>query len=212
MACYEPGDYCLCKLGRMAVKVGTATKRSRDGTAREVTRHRCEDCHVCPYRTACCRAKDPERQKELVACRAFSDYREASQKRITSEEGKILRINRSIQAEGSFGQLKHHRRFVRFLTGGNVKVLSELYLLAISQNILKTVANCSKGKPEHPLFLPKQLLRFSEKSYFAPICFYLSKWHLLTGLFDTIQIEIINLRIRVLRISLPRKARHAVRS
>ena len=157
MAYYEPGDYYLCKLGRMVVKVGTATERSRDGNERKVTRYRCEDCQGCPYRAACCKAKDPEQQKELVVCREFSDYREASQKRITSEEGKILRMNRSIQAEGAFGQLKHNRRFVRFLTGGNVKVLSELYLLAISQNILKAIAKCNRGKLEHHLFLPEDV-------------------------------------------------------
>ena len=130
MAYYGPEDYYLCKLGRMVVNVGTSTEHSKDGTTREVTRYRCEDCHGCPYRAACCKAKDPEQRKELVVCREFSDYREASQKRITSEEGKTLRMNRSIQAEGAFGQLKHNRRFVRFLTGGTVKVLSELYLLA----------------------------------------------------------------------------------
>ena len=100
MAYYEPGDYYLCNLGRMVVKTGTSTERSKDGTEREVTKYRCEDCHGCPYRAACCKAKDPEQQKELVVCREFSDYREASLKRISSEEGKILRTNRSIQAEG----------------------------------------------------------------------------------------------------------------
>ena len=155
MAYYEPGDYYLCKLGRMVVKTGTSTERSKDGTEREVTKYRCEDCHGCPYRAACCKAKDPEQQKELVVCREFSDYREASLKRISSEEGKILRTNRSIQAEGAFGQLKHNRRFARFLTGGNVKVLSEMYLLAISQNILKAIAKCNSGKLDHHLFLPE---------------------------------------------------------
>ena len=157
MAYYGPEDYYLCKLGRMVVNVGTSTEHSKDGTTREVTRYRCEDCHGCPYRAACCKAKDPEQRKELVVCREFSDYREASQKRITSEEGKILRMNRSIQAEGAFGQLKHNRRFVRFLTGGTVKVLSELYLLAISQNILKAIAKCNTGTLDHHLFIPEDV-------------------------------------------------------
>ena len=157
MAYYGPEDYYLCKLGRMVVNVGTSTEHSKDGTTREVTRYRCEDCHGCPYRAACCKAKDPEQRKELVVCREFSDYREASQKRITSEEGKTLRMNRSIQAEGAFGQLKHNRRFVRFLTGGTVKVLSELYLLAISQNILKAIAKCNTGTLDHHLFIPEDV-------------------------------------------------------
>ena len=49
-----------------------------------------------------------------------------SYQNITTEEGKLLRCNRSIQAEGAFGQLKHNRSFQLFLTGGNIKVLAEL--------------------------------------------------------------------------------------
>ena len=157
MTYYAPGDYYLCRMGRMVVKVGTGTERSKDGTEREVTRYRCEDCRECPHRAACCKAKDPEQQKELVVCREFTAYREASQKRITSEEGKMLRMNRSIQAEGAFGQLKHNRRFVRFLTGGNVKVLSELYLLAISQNVLKVITTCNAGKLDFHLYIPETM-------------------------------------------------------
>ena len=141
----------------MVVKVGTGTERSKDGTEREVTRYRCEDCRECPHRAACCKAKDPEQQKELVVCREFTAYREASQQRITSEEGKMLRMNRSIQAEGAFGQLKRNRRFVRFLTGGNVKVLSELYLLAISQNVLKVITKCNAGKLDFHLYIPETM-------------------------------------------------------
>ena len=157
MAYNEPEDYYLCKLGRMLVKVGTETEHSRDGTTREVTRYRCEDCSECPYRSACCKAKDPQKQKELVVCREFAAYRQASLDRITSEEGKLLRVNRSIQAEGAFGQLKHNRGFVRFLTGGNVKVSTELYLLAISQNVLKVIAKCNNGKLDIHLFYPENV-------------------------------------------------------
>ncbi len=126
MGYYAPGDYYLCRNGRILDSIGTAIERGKDGTTREVTRYRCEDCSECPYRAACCRARDPESRKELVVCREFTEYREASLGRITTEEGKLLRVNRSIQAEGAFGQLKHNRKFVRFLTAGNVKVACEL--------------------------------------------------------------------------------------
>ena len=55
--------------------------------------------------------------------------RQKSYQNITTEEGKLFRCNRSIQAEGAFGQLKHNRSFKRFLTGGNIKVLAELLFL-----------------------------------------------------------------------------------
>ena len=62
--------------------------------------------------------------------------RQQSYRNITTEEGKLLRCNRSIQAEEAFGQLKHNRSFKRFLTGGNIKVLAELLFLGLSQNSL----------------------------------------------------------------------------
>ena len=104
--------------------------------------------------------RDPERRKELVVCREFTEYRVASLSRITTEEGKLLRVNRSIQAEGAFGQLKHNRKFVRFLTAGNVKVACELFLLAISQNIRKAIFKCNSGSLENHILQPASLLNF----------------------------------------------------
>jgi len=160
MAYYAQEDYYLCKKGRILAKVSTSTEHNKDGTTREVTRYRCEDCSECPYRAACCKARDPNKQKELVVCREFIEFREASLKRITTEEGKLLRVNRSIQAEGAFGQLKHNRRFVRFLTAGNVKVACELFLLAISQNIRKAIVKCNTGSLETHILQPASLLKF----------------------------------------------------
>ena len=154
MAYYAPGDYYLCKNGRILDRVGTATEHGKDGTTREVARYRCEDCSNCSYRAACCKARDPERRKELVICREFAEYREASLSRISTEEGKLLRVNRSIQAEGAFGQMKHNRKFVRFLTAGNIKVTCELFLLALSQNIRKAIVKCDTGRLENHILWP----------------------------------------------------------
>ena len=160
MAYYEPEDYYLCKNGRILSRVSTITEHCKDGTTREAARYRCEDCSGCPYRAACCKARDPEKQKELVICQEFAQYRSASLKRITTEEGKLLRVNRSIQAEGAFGQLKHNRGFVRFLTAGSVKVACELFLLAISQNIQKAIAKCNTGQLDSHILKPVALLNF----------------------------------------------------
>ena len=79
---------------------------------------------------------------------------------ITTEEGKLLRCNRSIQAEGAFGQLKHNRNFKRFLTGGKVKVLAELLFLGLSQNIAHLLAKCNSGLQNLHLIQPKAYLNF----------------------------------------------------
>ena len=155
MAYYRPGDYYVCKNERILSNIGTTREKSADGTEKEVSRYRCEDCSECPYRAQCCKAKDPQKQKELVICREFDDFRQASYSRITTEEGKLLRINRSIQSEGAFGQLKHNRHLTRFLTAGNVKVANETYFAGLAQNIQKYIAKCNGQRAKTHLLNPK---------------------------------------------------------
>lgn len=59
------------------------------------------------------------------------------QVRIQSEEGILLRINRSIQVEGAFGVLKQDMGFRRFLLRGSVKVQTEFLLLCMGYNLNK---------------------------------------------------------------------------
>lgn len=154
MAYYEKGDYYLCKAGRILARIGTRSETTKDGTTRELSIYRCEDCEACPHREACCKAKDPNKQKEIVLCRELNDYRQQSLERIMSEEGKLLRVNRAIQAEGSFAQLKNNRGFRRFLMSGNRKVLTELCLLALSQNLVKYIRKSNSGKCQTHLLHP----------------------------------------------------------
>ena len=56
-----------------------------------------------------------ERTKSLYVNKNFLRQREEMEQRITSEEGCVLRLNRSIQAEGSFAMTKEDMNFRRFL-------------------------------------------------------------------------------------------------
>ena len=99
--------------------------------------YRCEDCTNCPRRTACCRAKDVNTPKELRLQKTFWEKRAESLNNITTERGILLRICRSIQAEGTFGLLKNDYGFRRFLTAGKVKIRIELFFLALGFNLKK---------------------------------------------------------------------------
>ena len=57
--------------------------------------------------------------------------------RIITAEGCLLRMNRSIQAEGSFAQIKQDMNFRRFMCRGQKNVLAESILLAMAHNINK---------------------------------------------------------------------------
>ena len=111
-------------------------------------------------RSACCKAKDENKRKEISVCWEFQKMRLQSYQNITTEEGKLLRCNRSIQVEGAFGQLKHNRSFKRFLTDGNIKVLAELFFLGLSQNIAHFISKCNRGLQKQHLIQPKAYLKF----------------------------------------------------
>jgi hypothetical protein len=69
--------------------------------------------------------------------KVFDDKREISRENITTNKGVLLRVNRSIQSEGTFGVLKHDRLFDRFLTRGKNNVKTEILLLCFGYNVNK---------------------------------------------------------------------------
>ena len=71
---------------------------------------------------------------------------------ITSEFGKQLRMNRSIQSEGFFGVLKEDKHYRRFLLRSTVKVDIEMQLLGLSFNILKYYYKLRKGTTQNHLY------------------------------------------------------------
>ena len=117
----------------------------------------CEDCSGCPYKSDCikgnnCKTPLEERTKTLQAAKTFLKYREEDLERILSEEGILLRINRNIQVEGSFGDIKQDMQFRRYLRKGRANVLAESILLAMARNINKLHNKIQKGRTGTHLF------------------------------------------------------------
>ena len=75
--------------------------------------------------------------------------------RILSNDGILFRINRRIQAEGSFGDLKQDMQFRKYLSKGTSNVLAESTLLAMARNINKLHNKIQKGKTGTHLFTLK---------------------------------------------------------
>ena len=82
----------------------------------------------------------------LSVAKTFLKYREEDLERILFDEGILLRINRSFQAEGSFGELKQDMQFRRYLSRGTANVLAECVLLAMAKNVNKLHNKIQKGK------------------------------------------------------------------
>lgn len=100
----------------------------------EITTYHCQSYEECPLKPKCTTAKDG---KKIQDSKNFIRLREQSLENIKNDLGIYLRVNWSIQAEGTFGILKEDHHFTRFLTRGNEQVLTELLLLGISFNLRK---------------------------------------------------------------------------
>lgn len=65
------------------------------------------------------------------------ENRKESLANILTDEGVLLRKNRSIQVEGVFGILKQDYNFRRFLIRGNRRIETQFFLLAFAFNVEK---------------------------------------------------------------------------
>lgn len=150
-------DSYICKNGkRLAVDQVKHTK-SKTGYASEKTIYKCKDCTGCPYKTDCikgnnCKTPMEERTKTLHVAKKFLKYRQEDLERILSDDGIIFRMNRSIQVEGSFGELKQDMQFRRYLSKGTANVLAESILLAMAKNINKLHNKIQKERTGTYLF------------------------------------------------------------
>ena len=126
----------------------------------EKTIDKCEDCSGCPYKAECikgnnCKTPLEERTKTVHVSKTFLKYRQEDLERILTDEGIVLRMNRSIQAEGSFGDLKQDMQFRRYVSKGTSNVLAESILLAMARNINKLHNKIQKGRTGTHLFPEK---------------------------------------------------------
>jgi transposase len=138
----ELGDYYTCKNNKKLTVNKIVKRKSKTGYISEKTIYTSEDCCNCVYKSECikghnCKTPLEERVKNLETSKLFSMLRKENLERILSEEGCELRMNRSIQAEGSFAEIKQDMGFRRYLSKGKKNVLAESVLLAMAHNINK---------------------------------------------------------------------------
>lgn len=135
-------DEYICSSGRKLKPIYDRHSRNRNGYVSTVTIYECESCHGCPHKEKCihgnnCKTPMEERNKRLNVSKVMKQKREETLARITTEYGTKLRMNRSIQAEGSFAVIKEDMNFRRYLYFGKENVLAQNVILAIAYNINK---------------------------------------------------------------------------
>ena len=150
-------DSYICRNGRELTVTNERRSKTASGYVSVKTYYRSPDCTGCPYKTECikgnnCKTPMEKRNKVLMVSKTMSQKRAEDLERITSEYGTMLRMNRSIQAEGSFADVKEDMNFRRYLYRGKANALAESILLAMGRNINKLHCKIQTGKTGSHLF------------------------------------------------------------
>ena len=109
-----------------------AVKGNQYGRQEEI--YECEDCSGCPYADRC---KKTEKNRTIRVNQELTEFHEEVLDNLESIHGALLRMNRSIQAEGTFGVIKQDRWYKRIVRRGVDSVQLELYLVSIGHNLYK---------------------------------------------------------------------------
>jgi len=135
----ENEDVYVCKNGKRLMRTKDQVRKYESGFTDTLYSYKCFECMGCPYNSQCIKSKKAEggSEKHIKYSPAFQNYRKQSNHNITTEEGIIQRINRSIQAEGMFSKLKDGLKYDRFRHRGMKGVISDITLMAIGINLNK---------------------------------------------------------------------------
>lgn len=155
-------DSYICANGKRVECQGTKKGKSRNGYATEKTVYACHDCAGCPYKKDCIRGNNSklpleQREKHFEVSKRFLELRAEDKERIASEEGKMLRMNRSIQSEGAFADVKETQLFRRFLETGHLNALTETVICVLAHNFNKLHHKIQNGTQGRYLFPLKNL-------------------------------------------------------
>ena len=143
-------DCFVCPNGKRLNFAYESHRKSENGYETVKRNYVCENCSGCPYREKC--FKGQYENRKISFSKNFVRQKENATKLITTREGILLRMNRSIQVEGAFGVLKQDYGFRRFLTRGKQKTETQFFLLSIAFNIQKLWNRCNSGRFNNPLF------------------------------------------------------------
>ena len=123
----DSDGFLICPNGkRFIFKYNKHVYKNKYGRTEEI--YECEDCTGCPYRKECCKKKEGNRTARLNM--ELTSMHEEVIENLESIHGALLRMNRSIQSEGTFGVIKWDRSYKRLFRRGMENVNLELTLIA----------------------------------------------------------------------------------
>ena len=127
------GDLVCPNGKKFNFKCNQAVKGNKYGRTEEV--YECEDCLGCEHKEKCCpRAKY---NRTIRVNRELTQAHEEVLENLCSIQGALLCMNRSIQAEGTFGVMKWDKAYTRAFRKGIESVILEFTLISCGFNLYK---------------------------------------------------------------------------
>ena len=150
MTCDKENDSYICPNGDVLHFAYSRTERTSSGYEVESGYYRNESCEGCPHYGKCHNSERGFREIRITP--KFVENRKESLANILTDEGVLLRKNRSIQVEGVFGILKQDYNFRRFLVRGKRRIETQFFLLAFAFNVEKLKNRQKSGRCGQDLF------------------------------------------------------------
>ena len=96
--------------------------------------YQCEDCTNCNHKEQCCKAKG---NRIIRLNEELTSVHQEVLSNLNSTKGALLRMNRSIQAEGAFGTIKWNRAYTRAKRRGLKGINLEISMICCGFNLHK---------------------------------------------------------------------------
>lgn len=141
----EAADEWTCAEGRTLAFLREKRERSDLGYESTVRVYRCEDCSGCPHQRKCTRSDDGSKNRSIYLNPLREAYRKRAERRLTSDEGIVLRRRRATDVETVFGDIKNNWNFKRFTMRGLEKASLEWGLAALGHNMRKLHEAIGRG-------------------------------------------------------------------
>ena len=94
----------------------------------------CEDCCGCPHKEKCCKCKE---NRIVRLNEELTQFHAEVLNNLNSIHGALLRMNRSIQSEGTFGTIKWNRSYIRARRRGLKSLFLEFGMISCGFNLHK---------------------------------------------------------------------------
>ncbi len=96
--------------------------------------YQCEDCNGCPHKEKCHKS---EKNRIIRMNEELTSFHQEVIDNLESIHGALLRMNRSIQAEGTYGVIKWNREYTRVRRRGLKSVIFEFSAICLGFNLHK---------------------------------------------------------------------------